>query len=144
LLTLVAHGLTTLDQAGANALSVIDRCRCRGDDGPNNNLCVRFPTLTFLWVLQSDNEPLAAPNLNVVTVNQALRLGYGLAVVATNQRLKTYEMPVEVNGISPVLWHLATVRYPANSLGVFSSPALYRSPIWRSLLPLRGFWHRRI
>jgi hypothetical protein len=80
------------DQAGANALSVIDRCRGRGDDGPNNNRYVRFLTLIFLCAFQTDNEPITAPNLNVVTVNQALRLGYGLAVVATNQRLKAYEV----------------------------------------------------
>jgi hypothetical protein len=36
-----------------------------------------------LCAFQTDNEPITAPNLNVVTVNQALRLGYGLAVVAT-------------------------------------------------------------
>jgi hypothetical protein len=69
-------------------------------------------------MFQPDNEPLAAPDLNVMAVDHALRLGYGLAVVATNQRLKTYEMSVKANGVSPVLCH----RYfkgcssPASSL----------------------------
>jgi hypothetical protein len=56
-------------------------------------------------MFQPDNEPIAAPNLNGVTVNQAPCLGYGLAVVATNQRLKTYEMSVNANGVGPVLCH---------------------------------------
>ena len=46
-------------------------------------------------MFQAYNEPLAAPNLDVVAVNQVQRLGYGLAVVATNQRLKAYEVTVE-------------------------------------------------
>ena len=59
----------------------------------------------FLFVFQPDNETLAAPNLNVVAVNQALRLGYSFAVVATNQRLKAYEVAVKANGINPVFRH---------------------------------------
>jgi hypothetical protein len=111
LLALVAHG-SPLEQAGANALSVIDRCRGRGDDGPNGNLYVRLPTLTFLCGFQAYNEPLAAPNLDVVAVNQVPRLGYGLAVVAANQRLKAYEVTVEANGISPILCHPGLLERP--------------------------------
>jgi hypothetical protein len=77
----------------------------------------------FLFVFQPDNETLAAPNLNVVAVNQALRLGYGLAVVATNQRLKAYEVPVKANGISPVLCHLGFTSKAAalaSSLATFN------------------------
>jgi hypothetical protein len=45
-LALFAHGLTA-GSGGSNALSVIDRCRGRGDDGPNNNRYVWFPALLF-------------------------------------------------------------------------------------------------
>jgi len=65
-----------------------------------------------LSAFQPDNEPIAAPNLHVVTVNQALRVGYGLAVVPTNQRLKTYEVPVGAKGISPVLCHPRLLQRP--------------------------------
>jgi hypothetical protein len=77
----------------------------------------------YFCVSQPDNEPFAAPNLNVVAVNQALRLGYGLAVVATNQRLKAYEVPVKANGISPVLCHLGFTSKAAalaSSLATFN------------------------
>jgi hypothetical protein len=63
-------------------------------------------------VFQAYNEPLAAPNLDVVAVNQVPRLGYGLAVVAANQRLKAYEVTVEANGISPILCHPGLLERP--------------------------------
>jgi hypothetical protein len=81
---------------------------------PNVNPYVRFPTLLLLFVFQPDNEPLAAPQLNVVAVNHTLRLCYGLRVVVTDQRLKAYEVAVEANGISPVLCHLFTLRAAAH------------------------------
>jgi len=62
-----------------------------------------------LWS-NRDNEPLAAPQLNVVAVNHTLRLCYGLRVVVTDQRLKAYEVAVEVNGISSVLGHLGLLQ----------------------------------
>jgi hypothetical protein len=63
-----------------------------------------------LFVFQPDNEPLAAPHLNVVAVNHTLRLCYGFRVVVTDQRLKAYEVAVEANGISPVLEHLGLLQ----------------------------------
>jgi hypothetical protein len=42
-----------------------------------------------------------APNLNVMAVHRALGLGYGLAVVATNQRLKADEMSINTDGVGP-------------------------------------------
>jgi hypothetical protein len=78
-----------------------------------------------LCAFQPDNEPIAAPNLDVVTVNQALGLGYGLAVVATDQPLKTYEMSVNANGVNPVLCHpglLQWAQFAGKELGDLRGP----------------------
>jgi hypothetical protein len=64
-----------------------------------------------LCAFQTDNEPITAPNLNVVTVNQALRLGYGLAVVATTSGSSLWSA-VKANGISPVLCHPGLLQRP--------------------------------
>jgi hypothetical protein len=56
-------------------------------------------------VTDLDNKTAAAPNFNVVPVGQPLGLGYGLAIIATDQRFKSYEMPVVPNEIRSVLCH---------------------------------------
>jgi hypothetical protein len=50
-------------------------------------------------------EAVAVPKLNVVVVNHALGNGYRLAIVATDERFKSDEMPVVPNGIRPILGH---------------------------------------
>jgi hypothetical protein len=48
---------------------------------------------------------LTAPKLNVVTVNQALGLVDGFAVVRTNQGLVPNEMPIDAYSIGAVRCH---------------------------------------
>jgi hypothetical protein len=52
-----------------------------------------------------DDQALAAPKLNVVAVHQPLGFLDWLGIVAADQRLKAYEMPVASDGISPVFDH---------------------------------------
>jgi hypothetical protein len=75
---------------------------------------LRTPTEAALirYCFQPRDETLPAPNLNVVAVNHALRLGNGLAVVATNQGVKAYEVPVTPNDIGPVLCHPNLLQGP--------------------------------
>jgi hypothetical protein len=54
---------------------------------------------------QSHDEPLSAPNLDVVAFYQALAFDYGLGIVTTDHRLKADKMAVVTNEISPVLCH---------------------------------------
>jgi hypothetical protein len=54
-------------------------------------------------MFNSDNQSLAAPKLNVMTINQALGLGYGFVVAVANQRLESNEMPVDPDRESPIL-----------------------------------------
>lgn len=56
--------------------------------------------------IHTETVQLAAPNLNVTTIDQAPRFRDCLGVVVTDQRLKACEMAVEANGVSPVLSHL--------------------------------------
>jgi hypothetical protein len=56
-------------------------------------------------MFNSDNQSLAAPKLNVMTINQALGLGYGFVVAVANQRLESNEMPVDPDRESPILCH---------------------------------------
>ena len=63
----------------------------------NQALSIRSPGF------QPDDEPLTVPDLNIVAVYRAFGLGFGLAVVATDQRLKADKMAVVTNDISPIL-----------------------------------------
>ena len=56
-------------------------------------------------MLQPHNQPVAAPQLNIVAVNQAPRLGYGLYIVAADHRLKADKMIVVPDDIGSVFWH---------------------------------------
>lgn len=64
-----------------------------------------MPGLLLRLVADPDHEPFAAPKLNVVTINKALRLRYGFVVVAAHERLECYEMPIITDPISPVICH---------------------------------------
>jgi hypothetical protein len=67
---------------------------------------------------EPDHETRPAPKLNVVAVNESLGFGYGLVVVATNERLKSYEMPVITDRVSPIIRHRSSKgrNSPVNSL----------------------------
>jgi hypothetical protein len=54
---------------------------------------------------EPNNETLAVPNLYVVTVKQPFCTGDGLAIVTTNHLLKSYEVIVVPNEISPAFLH---------------------------------------
>jgi hypothetical protein len=52
-----------------------------------------------------DNEAVTVPDLYVATVQKLLGLGDGLAIVLANHLLKSKEMIVVPDDISPILCH---------------------------------------
>jgi len=146
-----------MNQAGVNALSVIDNCRGLIDDDDNDNPYVRFPTVLILCcragTVQPDNETVAVPDLYIVTVHKPFSLRYGLAIVATDQRFKSDEMPVNANRVRPILRHWLQSkgrRSPLRSLATSgdrngSPPSQSRQrnlrpPVLTSKNRI-GFWH---
>jgi hypothetical protein len=73
---------------------------------------LKTPTL-FRLSRQPDNKARAAPNLNVVTVNQAPRVSDSFVIVTTYERFESYEMPVNAHCVRPIFGHL---RPPAQEL----------------------------
>jgi hypothetical protein len=63
-------------------------------------------------VHQPDHEARAAPNLYVVTVNQALGFGDGFGVVSAGKALETDKMAVIANQICPVFCHPVLLQWP--------------------------------
>jgi hypothetical protein len=146
-----------MDQAGANTLSVIDNCRGPVDDDDNANPYVRFPTVLVLYfragLIQPDNETGAVPDLYIVTVHKPFSLRYGFAIVATEERFKSYEMPVSAHRVRPIFLHWLQSKgrnAPLRSLATSgdrngSPPSQSRQ---RNLRPpvltgknRMGFWH---
>jgi hypothetical protein len=68
--------------------------------------------------LEADNKPRATPDLNGMTVHKPLGLDDGLAIVATDQRLVSDEMPICTHRVKPVLCHWLTNGFssPVKSL----------------------------
>jgi hypothetical protein len=58
-------------------------------------------------VSQSSDEALAAPKLDIVTVDQTLGLLDGFGIIRANQRLRADKMPVAPDDKRPVLYHPA-------------------------------------
>jgi hypothetical protein len=56
-------------------------------------------------VSQSSNETLAAPKLDIATIDKAPGLLDGFGIISANQRLRAYKMPVAPDGKCPVLYH---------------------------------------
>jgi hypothetical protein len=56
-------------------------------------------------VTEPDHETRATPKFDVVAVNRALDLGYGLIIVATDERLKPYEMSVITDCVGAIIRH---------------------------------------
>jgi hypothetical protein len=55
--------------------------------------------------LQSNDEALATPEFYIVKVDKAHGLRNRFGIVGANQRLKSHEMPVVPNDVSPILCH---------------------------------------
>jgi hypothetical protein len=73
-------------------------------------------------VTEPDHKTRATPKLYVVAVNQAFCLSYGLLVVATNERLKSYEMSVGIDGVSPIFHHDRRLHSAAITSAAFQLP----------------------
>jgi hypothetical protein len=65
----------------------------------------RGPSRLLFCLGEPRHEPVAAPKLNIVTVNKALRLLDCHDLVGANQRFEPYKMPVVSDCICPVLCH---------------------------------------
>jgi hypothetical protein len=59
-----------------------------------------------------DHKTWAAPKLNVLAVNQSLGFLDCLGIVGARQRLKSNEMPINANGVRPVLCHPGLFQRP--------------------------------
>ena len=59
-----------------------------------------------------DDEALAAPDLDVMAVDQALGLRDGLAIVPADQRLEADELSVLANRIDPIFRHRSLLQRP--------------------------------
>jgi hypothetical protein len=62
-----------------------------------------------------DNEPFPAPELNVMAVHQASGVGYGLGIVAADERPKSYEMPVITNYVGAIIRHRCSSERTASA-----------------------------
>jgi hypothetical protein len=72
----------------------------------------RLLAITWLFgsaLLRFSDEPhdkaVAAPNFNVVPLHKPFGIGYGFAIVATDERFKSYEVPVVPNHVRAVFLH---------------------------------------
>lgn len=52
-----------------------------------------------------DNEAVTVPNFYIVTVNNAFCLGNSFPIVAADQRLKSYEVPINAHSINSIFQH---------------------------------------
>jgi hypothetical protein len=55
--------------------------------------------------LKPDDQTVATPKLNVVAMDQALRLLNRLGIVVADHRLEAYEVPVVSDGKRPIICH---------------------------------------
>src|SRR5258705_6616920 len=72
---------------------------CREREGSRDGGLLRRRT-------EPNDEPAAAPKLYVVTSDKALGPFDCLSIVGANPRVEPHEMPVKVNGIRAIFWHL--------------------------------------
>jgi hypothetical protein len=83
-------------------------CRCQGRH--QNGITGR---VLFRLLREPNDKAVAAPKLDVVTVDQALGLVDCLGIIDGNQRLKSDEVPIEPDCIYPVFRHPRTLPPPA-------------------------------
>jgi hypothetical protein len=57
---------------------------------------------------EPDNEAVGIPKLDVMTINETLSLGYRLAIIATDERLKSREVTIDSDEIRPIFFHRLT------------------------------------
>jgi hypothetical protein len=72
-----------------------------------------------------DHKTWAAPKLNVLALNQSLGFLDCLGIVGARQRLKSNEMPINANGVRPVLCHpglFQTPQFAGKELGDLRGP----------------------